>query len=80
MRTCKFCDLDHQMKENAATAELNQTLAKEQASLQKEIHKLQLIIEEERSDKEKRKAQISDVIRRVLFIPSVVYSLLLLCC
>ena len=68
------------MKENATTAELNQTLAKEQAGLQKEIQKLQLSIEEERSDKEKRKARISDVIRQVLLIPSIVYGLLLLCC
>lgn len=58
----------NQMKENAAMAELNHTLAKEQTTLQKENQKLQLSIEEERSDKEKRKAQVSEVIKKVCMI------------
>ena len=56
------------MKENAATAEVNQILAKEQTTLQKENHKLQLSVEEERSHKEKRRAQISDVIKKVVML------------
>ncbi|KAK7115731.1 trichohyalin-like [Littorina saxatilis] len=53
------------MKENAATAEMNHSLAKQQAVLQKENQKLQQGIDEEHSHKEKRKAEITEVIKKV---------------
>ncbi|KAK7496879.1 hypothetical protein BaRGS_00011859, partial [Batillaria attramentaria] len=53
------------MKENAATAEVNQMLAKEQASSQKECQKLQQELDQERSHKQQRKAEISEVIKKV---------------
>ena len=56
----------YQMKEAAATAEVNQMLAKEQAGLQKETQRLQQNVEEERSYKEKHKANVADAIKKVI--------------
>ncbi|XP_076465151.1 uncharacterized protein LOC143296965 [Babylonia areolata] len=58
-------ELVHKMKESAATAEVNQVLVKEQTALQKEHQKLQQSVDEERSHKERHKAHISDVIKKV---------------
>ncbi|KAL8589100.1 hypothetical protein ACOMHN_017263 [Nucella lapillus] len=58
-------ELIHKMKENAVTADMNQTLAQEQVVLQKENQKLQHTVNSERSHKERHRAHISDVIKKV---------------